>query len=74
MASGNVTIASANAAKILYTMDGTDPRFNPKAEVYATAIDTSGMEAGKHIVKAVAYGGAATPFTSDVVEKEITVS
>ena len=74
VASGNVTIASANAAKILYTMDGTDPRFNPKAEVYATAIDTSGMEAGKHIVKAVAYGGAATPFTSDVVEKEITVS
>ena len=24
--SGNVTIASANAAKILYTLDGTDPR------------------------------------------------
>lgn len=72
--SGNVTIASANAAKILYTLDGTDPRFNPKAEVYAAALDTSGWEAGKHLIRAVAYGGASTPFTSDIAQKEISIS
>ena len=73
-ADGGITLASANAAKILYTLDGTDPRFNPKAEVYAAAISTANLAAGKHLVKAVAYGGTATPFTSDIAEKEITVA
>lgn len=73
-ADNGITIASANAAKILYTLDGTDPRFNPKAEVYSAAISTANLAAGKHLVKAVAYGGTATPFTSDIAEKEITVA
>lgn len=68
----SLTITSEGAEKILYTIDGTDPRLNPTAKVYTSAV--SGLPGGTYTVKAVAYGGADTPFTSDVAEKEITVA
>ena len=71
---GSITITSANAAQIKYTVDGGDPRFDAKAAVYSAAISAASLGAGSHVIKAVALGGSATPFTSDVAETTITVS
>ena len=71
---GTLTITSANASEIRYTIDGGDPRFDAKAKVYSTAAELSDLETGNHVVKAVAYGGATTPFTSDVIETTFAVS
>ncbi len=73
-ASGSITITSENASEIRYTVDGGDPRFDVKAKNYSSAITASGLGTGKHVIKAVAFGGTATPFTSDVVELSVTVS
>lgn len=68
VATGKATITSASASKILYTIDGGDPRYDDKAKVYSAAV---GVTAGQ-VVRAVAYGGSSTPFTSDVVEETVT--
>lgn len=71
--SGSLTLTSASAGSIKYTTDGTDPKYSASALVYSSAVSTSGWEAGKYKVKAVAYG-AAGKFTSDVAEQEITIA
>ena len=58
-----VTPTSASADKILYTLDGTDPRYSDTAQVVSGEIT---MTQGQTI-KAVAFG-AAGKFTSDVAE------
>ena len=68
VATGKATITSASASKILYTIDGGDPRYDDKAKVYSAAVDVT---AGQ-VVRAVAYGGSSTPFTSDVVDKTVS--
>ena len=60
---GSATVASTGADKILYTLDGTDPRYSDSAQVYASAVT---MAAGETI-RAVAY--KAGNLTSDVAEK-----
>lgn len=70
--SGSVTISSSGASRILYTVDGGDPRFDAGAKAYTAAVDLS-SSTGKHTIKAVAMGGDSTPFTSDVVTSVITV-
>lgn len=69
--SSGLSITSANAEKILYTLNGADPRFCTTAKVYS---GTPVLSAGKYEVRAVAYGGTSTPFTSDVASETITVS
>ena len=68
-----LTITADGAEEIRYTVDGSDPRFDAAAKVYSSAADLSYLDAGKYTVKAVAYGGIGTPFTSDITETEITV-
>ena len=51
------------AGKILYTTDGTDPRYSKTAQVYAAAL---GAIAAGTTVKAVAY--AEGKFPSDLAE------
>ncbi len=58
-----VTPTSASADKILYTLDGTDPRYSDTAQVVSGEIT---MKQGQTI-KAVAFGKAGK-FTSDVAE------
>ena len=55
-------IECSGASKILYTTDGTDPRYSSTAQVYTTAL---GAISGK-TVKAVGY--ADGKFPSDVAE------
>lgn len=74
LANSKVSIASSGAESIYYTIDGGDPRFDESAALYAGAVDVSGLAEGEHTVRAVAYGGSATPFTSDVTEEVITIS
>lgn len=73
-AEGSLTITSTGAERIIYTTNGADPRYDDKAKAYTGAVSTTEWEAGKYTVRAVAYGGTNTPFTSDVAEKEITVA
>ena len=63
ISSHSVTPTSSGAAKILYTLDGSDPRYSDSAEVVTGAVTTT---AGQTI-KAVAFG-ADGKFTSDVAE------
>lgn len=67
-----IAIASSGASKILYTLDGSDPRYSDSAEVYGSAISTAAYTAGSYTVKAVAY--ADGKFTSDVVTQVVAVS
>ena len=60
---GNATIASSGASKILYTLDGSDPRFSADAQVYTAAV---AAPAGT-VVKAAAV--ASGKFMSAVAEK-----
>lgn len=61
-----VTIASAGASKIYYTLDGSDPRFSMTREVYTAAFNGTGKT-----VKAVAMDTAGK-FTSDIAEKAVS--
>ena len=63
ISSHSVNPTSSGAAKILYTLDGSDPRYSDSAEVVTGAVTTT---AGQTI-KAVAFG-ADGKFTSDVAE------
>ena len=72
--SNSLTITSSGASEIRYTIDGGDPRFDSKALDYTSAVDISGYAAGKHTVKAVAYGASSTPFSSAVATDNVTVS
>ena len=63
ISSHSVTPTSASAAKILYTLDGSDPRYSDSAEVVSGAVTTSTGQT----IKAVAFG-ADGKFTSDVAE------
>ncbi len=60
---GSATVASTGADKILYTLDGSDPRYSDSAQVYASAVT---MAAGETI-RAVAYKTGS--LASDVSEK-----
>lgn len=65
ISSHSVTPTSAGAEKILYTTDGSDPRYSDSAEVVSGAVKlTSGQT-----IRAVAFG-ANGKFTSDVAEAE----
>ena len=72
--SNKLTITSSGASQIKYTLDGSDPRFDAHAKNYSAAADLSDLAAGTYEVKAVAYGGVSTPFTSDVTSYVITIS
>ena len=61
------TIASSGADFILYTIDGTDPRYSSsavKAVGGSAAVDLSGFAGGSAVLKAVAIKDGA--FTSDL--------
>ena len=61
------TIASSGADFILYTTDGTDPRYSSsavKAVGGSAAVDLSGFAGGSAVLKAVAIKDGA--FTSDL--------
>lgn len=60
IASHTCTITASGASSVLYTDDGTDPRFSPTAKTYSAAFTTT---AGT-VITAVAFGGSSTPFTS----------
>ena len=60
------TITSAGAAKIRFTLDGTDPRFSDTAQE-TTSGGTATFKTGDTI-KAVAFGGEV--FHSNVAEKK----
>ena len=68
--SGSLTITSSGAEKILYTTDGSDPRYSSSAETYSAAVSTTGWATGTYTVRAVAYKAGA--FTSDVSDLKIT--
>lgn len=68
----NITITSSGAEKIVYTIDGSDPRYSDSAETYSAAVDTTSWTAGDYTIKA--YATKNGNFTSDVFEKVITVS
>lgn len=55
---GTAAIASADAAEIWYTVDGSDPRFSGTRKAYSAAVPVTDGD----IVRAVAYGA----FTSDL--------
>ena len=57
------TITSSGASRIMYTVDGSDPRYSASAQVYTAAVT---IPAGG-VVKAVAYKNGG--FASDVAEK-----
>lgn len=59
------TIASSGADTIMYTTDGSDPRYSPTALTYSSQVTLEGAAT----VKAVAYD--ATNFTSAVAEQAI---
>lgn len=63
ISSHKVTPTSASAKRILYTLDGSDPRYSDSAQVVTGEITT---ESGQTI-KAVAFGKDGK-FTSDVAE------
>lgn len=65
-----MVIESAGATKIIYTLDGTDPRFNEAALVYSTPVATTEWK-GTVTVRAVAY---SDKFTSNVTENKFTVA
>jgi len=68
VSSGNLTLTSANSGGIYYTVNGGDPRYDKDAKAYSSAFAvTSGQ-----VVRAVAYGGSSTPFTSDVLEYTVS--
>mgnify|MGYP002767476319 FL=1 len=70
--SGVLTITSASASTIRYTLDGSDPRFSLSAKE-TTSGGTVTLPSGKTTAKAVAFSG--TLFTSEVVtDSERTVS
>ena len=56
------TIACSGATTIMYTNDGSDPRYSKTAKVYSTAYEASSGD----VIKAV--GMADGKFTSDVAE------
>lgn len=68
----NLTLTSAGAEKIVYTIDGSDPRYSDSAEVYSAPVVTTGWTAGNYTVKV--YATKSGNFTSDVAEKVIAVS
>ena len=57
---------------MVYTIDGSDPRYSDSAETYSAAVDTTSWTAGDYTIKA--YATKNGNFTSDVFEKVITVS
>ena len=57
------TITASGASRIMYTVDGSDPRYSASAQVYTAAVTIP--EGG--VVKAVAYKDGG--FASDVAEK-----
>lgn len=67
ISSHKVTPTSASAERILYTLDGSDPRYSDSAQVVTGEITT---ESGQTI-KAVAFGKDGK-FTSDVAEAKDT--
>lgn len=67
-----LTLTSAGAEKIVYTTDGSDPRYSDSAEVYSAEVSTTGWAAGSYTVRA--YATKSDNFTSDVAENTITIS
>ena len=68
--SSNVTITCTGADKILYTLDGSDPRYSQTAVVYGSAVSIGGIPAGNHLAKAVGYKEGK--FTSPVATSTFT--
>ncbi|MEG1849061.1 MAG: hypothetical protein RR197_00735 [Oscillospiraceae bacterium] len=69
---GSLALASGGASRIVYTVDGTDPRYSASALTYSAAVSTAGWKAGPYAVQAVAY--ANDKFTSELARQTITVS
>lgn len=69
-----LTMTANGPQKIYYTIDGGDPRYDASAEVYSSELDLSDLGAGTHKVRAVILGAGPVPFSSDVVERTVTVS
>lgn len=63
---GNLTITSAGANLIKYTLDGTDPRYSITASVYTAPVPVDQLPQTSYAVKAVAYRSAYG--TSDVAQ------
>ena len=64
MSGANATVASSNASSILYTTDGSDPRYSADAKTYTAAV---ALEKGQ---KLRACGIAEGLYTSAVAEKD----
>lgn len=69
--SGSITLTSANASTIKYTLDGSDPRYSLTALTASTGVAIT-VAAATYTVKAVAYH--ATNATSDVYSASLTAS
>lgn len=67
--SGVYTMACTGADSILYTIDGTDPRYSSTALTYSGAVSTSILASG---VTVKVVGLAAASFTSDVLSSTLS--
>ena len=67
ISSHKVTPTSSGAEKIMYTLDGSDPRYSDSAQVVTGEITTENGQ----MIRAVAFG-ANGKFTSDVAEAKDT--
>lgn len=61
-----VKIESTGADKIMYTLDGSDPRFSMTAKQYSTTFDGTGKT-----VRAVAFDTTGALFTSDIASETV---